>query len=401
MGDIKSNSIDLEETSPLIGKSRSPKMYPLRCNRLNILTGTTCLLSLGYIIYTLFYPKDCIEIEKESLWDKAAVFCVHFVFMICGAVFFVLTCEGPCAVIYNRFQNVQKNTLYEDHDRLVRENDNLKSEIGRLRSIYQEETERLKHDNEYLENRYQEETERLINENTQLKKRVNEEKTEKEKALNRLSTIAGERLRLHNPGIADLSDENRPNKLAEKFSELYDNQWTEALESLNRTGQSERVSVENLFKTLEEIYTTCMKSAQDQRESLIQIITKPSTKVPLEVSSGSENTTSKVIDLQKQTASSAFIDTKNLIIDENPKLAENDALLKYTERSIELCWLMAIQDPPMMLNFGPAQNEDMDTNTFRAFTRTGQKVDFVVWPAVYLYKGGPLVHKGVLEPIAL
>ena len=88
-------------------------------------------------------------------------------------------------------------------------------------------------------------------------------------------------------------------------------------------------------------------------------------------------------------------------IDENPKLAENDALLKYTERSIELCWLMAIQDPPMMLNFGPAQNEDMDTNTFRAFTRTGQKVDFVVWPAVYLYKGGPLVHKGVLEPIAL
>ena len=67
----------------------------------------------------------------------------------------------------------------------------------------------------------------------------------------RLSTIAGERLRLHNPGIADLSDENRPNKLAEKFSELYDNEWTEALESLNRTGQSETVSVENLLKTLE------------------------------------------------------------------------------------------------------------------------------------------------------
>ena len=33
--------------------------------------------------------------------------------------------------------------------------------------------------------------------------------------LTRLSTIAGERLKLHNPGIADLSDENRPNKLAE------------------------------------------------------------------------------------------------------------------------------------------------------------------------------------------
>ena len=68
-GDIKSNSIDFglekEEASPLIGKPRSPKMFPLRCNWLNILTGTTCLLSLGYIIYTLFYPKDCIELEKE------------------------------------------------------------------------------------------------------------------------------------------------------------------------------------------------------------------------------------------------------------------------------------------------------------------------------------------------
>ena len=69
--------------------------------------------------------------------------------------------------------------------------------------------------------------------------------------LTRLSTTAGERLRLHNPGIADLSDENRPNKLAEKFSELYDYEWIEALESLNRTGQSETVSVENLLKTLE------------------------------------------------------------------------------------------------------------------------------------------------------
>ena len=48
--------------------------------------------------------------------------------------------------------------------------------------------------------------------------------------LYRLSAVAGTKLKYNNPGITDLSDDNRPNKLAEKFSELYDNEWTAAFE---------------------------------------------------------------------------------------------------------------------------------------------------------------------------
>lgn len=48
----------------------------------------------------------------------------------------------------------------------------------------------------------------------------------------RLSSVAGEKLRDNNPGIADLSDENRPINLGEKFSQLYDDQWTDAMENL-------------------------------------------------------------------------------------------------------------------------------------------------------------------------
>ena len=40
----------------------------------------------------------------------------------------------------------------------------------------------------------------------------------------------GTKLSADNPDIADLSDENRPTKLAEKYSELYDNEWTDAFE---------------------------------------------------------------------------------------------------------------------------------------------------------------------------
>jgi len=44
----------------------------------------------------------------------------------------------------------------------------------------------------------------------------------------RLSKMASAKLRDNNPNIADLSDMNRPQKLAEQFSELYDNEWTDA-----------------------------------------------------------------------------------------------------------------------------------------------------------------------------
>lgn len=36
------------------------------------------------------------------------------------------------------------------------------------------------------------------------------------------------KLRDSNPNIADLNDKYRPTKLAEMFSELYDNEWTDA-----------------------------------------------------------------------------------------------------------------------------------------------------------------------------
>jgi hypothetical protein len=44
----------------------------------------------------------------------------------------------------------------------------------------------------------------------------------------------GSRLTDNNPNITDLSDRNRPTKLAEKCAELYDNQWTDAFEILEK-----------------------------------------------------------------------------------------------------------------------------------------------------------------------
>ena len=67
----------------------------------------------------------------------------------------------------------------------------------------------------------------------------------------RLSKVAGEKLRDNNPNITDLSDVNRPTKLAEMFKEMYDNEWTSAYEALQKSGiRNEEEIVKKLCKIL-------------------------------------------------------------------------------------------------------------------------------------------------------
>ena len=46
----------------------------------------------------------------------------------------------------------------------------------------------------------------------------------------RLSSMAGDKLTKGNPAITELGDPNRPMKIAEKYGELYDNEWIEVMD---------------------------------------------------------------------------------------------------------------------------------------------------------------------------
>ena len=62
--------------------------------------------------------------------------------------------------------------------------------------------------------------------------------------------MAGAKLQDSNPGITNLSDDNRPTKVGEKFAELYDNEWTEAFEEQEETTGDEKGTIEYLYKLL-------------------------------------------------------------------------------------------------------------------------------------------------------
>lgn len=64
----------------------------------------------------------------------------------------------------------------------------------------------------------------------------------------------------NNPDIADLSNDNRPTKLAEKFSQLYDDAWTDSLEELTEVEASldETVAISFLLRIVMVLFL-CIK----------------------------------------------------------------------------------------------------------------------------------------------
>jgi len=51
-----------------------------------------------------------------------------------------------------------------------------------------------------------------------------------------------------NPNITDLNDQNRPGNVADQFSEVYDNEWTNAFEVLQTMGFTEKKAIVQLRK---------------------------------------------------------------------------------------------------------------------------------------------------------
>ena len=61
----------------------------------------------------------------------------------------------------------------------------------------------------------------------------------------------GERLRDNNPAITNLNDPNRPMKLGDQFSELYENEWTDAHSDLEaKNNLDERQAINTLLDIL-------------------------------------------------------------------------------------------------------------------------------------------------------
>ena len=78
-------------------------------------------------------------------------------------------------------------------------------------------------------------------------------------------------------------------------------------------------------------------------------------------------------------------------------LLKSEQVNKYVIRCTEICWLMAIQDPPMAITVKINDDSKYDNRLFRVYTKEGDFVDYVVWPAVLIQDGGHLMCKGIVQ----
>lgn len=229
-------------------------------------------------------------------------------------------------------------------------------------------------------------------------------------SFSRLSAAAASRLRDNNPGIADLGDPNRPMKLAERLSELYDNDWTNAMEAMEDHGIEEEEGVQILLNILTNVFTLCKDGGNKVMSAIENFIAIPAidgldlSQIKIDSLAKFQSEMLKPLkDYRKYNGEKVIPVIKEVIIEklkETPVGKKDHVMVdceEYIDKAIEYCWMMRVQDPPVHIEWDFPVGSDFDSNRFRSYTKGGNYVSFVVWPVLYLHENGPLLAKGVVQ----
>ncbi|XP_063413273.1 interaptin-like [Mytilus trossulus] len=238
-----------------------------------------------------------------------------------------------------------------------------------------------------------------------------DERKQKDEALTRLSAIAGDRLRNNNPGITDLSDPNRPMKIAEKFTEMYDNDWTDSMEALEDLDLGEGECVKILLHFLTDSYEECGRLVAELDSHILKAVIISTCEQDTNESGDNkpqdQNIPAELLkpmkDLRKKLTENNVEKLQKKLPDYLMKardLTEEHitACSKFVADCIKYAWMMQIQDPPVYIEWDFPSDTKIDTNILRSYTKAGDHVDFIVWPVLYLHKDGPVLNKGVVQP---
>ena len=257
-----------------------------------------------------------------------------------------------------------------------------------------------------------------------MKETITHQRNQIEELASRLSGIASQQLADGDPGFTDLGDKNRPQKLGEKFAELFDESWASAYESLKPKNlepdaddddETDEKTVDVLQQVVKVIYEFCQKVAEDQNTRIVAGMIPPiidplnfagKSEVKMAVELPTEYVKTKTDQLAKQYRKLVAAATINVL---NKEILENKLKAKllaepvskdveaYVRQCIDLIWYMCIQQPPMEIMWAKP-GEKFNREVFRFSGKKGKKFKMTVWPAVFLHKEGPLVAPGYAVP---
>ncbi|XP_060582835.1 putative leucine-rich repeat-containing protein DDB_G0290503 [Ruditapes philippinarum] len=280
--------------------------------------------------------------------------------------------------------------------------DSQKEQIQHLEREVQKRERKMKSVQIEKDNELQEMEKNMVELENQMKhmlSKLRDTEAELDETKSRLSRVMGDRLTDNNPNITDLSDRNRPTKIAEKCAELYDNEWTDAFDVLEKLFRTEEAAIEALLLILQNAMHFCKTMAQRQIEFIEREMYFADEKEKIAVSSDIQKL---IKDRRKATATAVVGNLKKIYFAELKQ--SKDKIMRaaldvepYTSECIEICWFMLIQDPPVVFAPLPIKGSSFDTNFYKPYTKSGTHVDFAVWPALLLHDGGPILAKGVAQ----
>ncbi|XP_060065893.1 uncharacterized protein LOC132546199 [Ylistrum balloti] len=324
--------------------------------------------------------------------------------------------KSQCLELYRsmKTERQQRNELQRslqqskaNEDNLHDQHDRLQKELSAERQAKDEALISLQHS--------QSKEESLRDTIDKLQRKLLSESEVKDKSLFELSADVRNNLSHNNPAITDLSDPMRPMKIAEKISELYDREWSDALEILEDY-MDEQKAIKVLLDIVADVFTTFEDIGDSQADFI------SSLELPLAVPD---------IDDLQDTARSSLLENGMLpalpreVIRQlrHYRLANCQAVCPllyevmksrlqsvyrmdgkiieackdFIEYTVKYIWMMRVQDPPLHIKWEFFHGEKFDHDRLRTYTKGGDSLNYMVWPILYLYKGGPILAKGVAQ----
>ncbi|XP_052792388.1 uncharacterized protein LOC128226517 isoform X2 [Mya arenaria] len=223
----------------------------------------------------------------------------------------------------------------------------------------------------------------------------------------RLSQQVSVKLRDNNQNIAELSDPYRPTKLAEMFSELYDNEWTAAFMELEMENFEDRHIIEILLNVLMVSYSFCAKTLEDNCETVSQWYFDKNSETVKKTAKALKDERkvfmpNHIAKIQKEFCEHLI----NICNSEKlKKLLQGDSVKSYIAKCVKLSLLMNATDPPLVMKCESdtekrtAGRDLYNKDMFKEYTTRGKYFDFCTWPVLFLHENGPILSKGVAQGV--
>ncbi|VDI49524.1 Hypothetical predicted protein [Mytilus galloprovincialis] len=211
-----------------------------------------------------------------------------------------------------------------------------------------------------------------VKEHRDMKTQIESLKAEKDSSMQ--SMVEGRKMEDNNPSISDLSDSDRPEKLSEQFREIYDNIWTDVLDYITET---EKVEDDVIVKEIVWV----LQCGTDGRDPTVKIIKD------LVQESANRICDTVIQDIKRLTAVTEFIQKGKKKADE------------FVTKCSMLCLFMVLQDPPVVLDFSCKTGDPFNKDLFSPFISSGDVIDYLVWPVMFLSENGALMSKGIAQGV--